>query len=112
MITTDRDDRSLFVRMTGVADLRAARPLADFLIGLHRDSVRHGVTEATVDLREVEFMSAPCFRGFVAWVGEIQREGADRQYRLAFIRSGERQWQQRTLHALVALAPALVSVEP
>jgi hypothetical protein len=111
MITTDQDGRSVFVRMTGVADLRAARPLADFLGGLHRESIRTRIADATIDLRDVEFMSAPCFRSLVTWVGQIEHEPPDRQYKLSFIPSPERHWQRRSLQALAAMAPGLVSVE-
>jgi hypothetical protein len=111
MITTDQDAHSVFVRMTGVADLRAARQLADFLGGLHRESVRTRIADATVDLRDVEFMSAPCFRGFVAWVGQIEHEPPEKQYKLTFIPNAERHWQRRSLQALAAMAPGLVTVE-
>lgn len=111
MITTDHDAGSVFVRMTGVADLRAARPLAEFLGGLHRESIRTKVADATIDLRDVEFMSAPCFRSLVAWVGQIEHEPAERQYKLSFIPSPDRHWQRRSLQALSAMAPGLVTVE-
>jgi hypothetical protein len=111
MITTDHDARSVFVRMTGVADLRAARQLADFLGGLHREGLRTQIADATIDLRDVEFMSAPCFRSFVAWVGQIEREPSERQYKLAFIPNTDRHWQRRSLQALAAMAPGIVTVE-
>lgn len=111
MVTTARDGKSVLVRMTGVADMRSTRPVSDYFAALHRECIRSSIRDVTVDVRDLEFMSASCFRSLVRWLGSIGQELEGKRYRVIFQLNAERHWQVRTLEALATFGGEVVAVE-
>ena len=97
------------VVLTGTADGRAAKPLAEMLPSLHARVVEAQANKVVVDVTELEFMNSACFKSFVSWIGSA--EEGKHLYQIVFASSPKQLWQRRSLHALVCFAPRLVSIE-
>lgn len=97
--------------LTGNADTQATVPLHELLTRLHMELVRLGVRSVVVDFTALEFMNSSCLKACVTWISVVQDAEAGQQYRVALRSNPELRWQRRSLHALAAIAPSLVSVE-
>lgn len=97
--------------LKGDASGDALEPLEKLLGELHRQAVDKGVTEAAVDIRELEFMSSACFKTLVTWVTDIQGLDTGKQYSLRFVSNPRIGWQKRSLRSLHCFAVDLVKVE-
>ena len=80
------------------------------LTRVHSESRRLGVTEAVVDLRDLEFMNSSCFKSFVTWITDIQELDAAHQYKVRFVSNPKMHWQKRSLHSLRCFAVELITV--
>src|SRR5690242_17238949 len=104
----ERDGPTLRVTLRGDANGDALEPLAELLTRVHLMAVAKRLTEAAVDIRELEFMSMPCFKSLLSWVTQIQEEDTARQYQLRFISNPNIPWQKRSLKSLSCFASNLV----
>lgn len=105
-------DRGRRVRLTGNADGAALPALGGLIEDLHRVADRFAGDEVNVDLRELEFMSASCFKVFVNWIAHIQELAPEARYKLRFSANPGITWQRRSLRTLTFFATDLISVEP
>jgi hypothetical protein len=104
------DGAALVFRMWGNADLRVNGPLGPFLDSIDHEARRQNVSEVVADLRELVFMNSSCLKEFVRWVAHVEEKGAS-PYHIRFLSDPAAQWQTRSLQALRAFAPNLVTIE-
>lgn len=97
--------------LKGDASGDALEPLEKLLANLHRAAVDRRVTEAAIDIRELEFMSSSCFKTLVTWVTDIQGLDEGTQYSLRFVSNPRIGWQKRSLRSLHCFAVDLVKIE-
>jgi hypothetical protein len=98
------------VLLKGTADYAALDALERLLTRTHSEASRLSVTEAIVDLRQLEFMNSSCFKSFVSWINDIQEMEQERQYKLRFVSNPKLHWQKRSLHSLRCFAVELITV--
>jgi hypothetical protein len=99
------------VRVAGNADLAVLPRLDPFFRQLHAEMCSSGLPEVTVDLRELYFMNSSCLKAFVSWVVSIAKLPSPSAYRVKFWSNPRLHWQQRSLKAIAAFAPNLVTIE-
>ena len=92
------------LRFVGSADNNATAPLASLLSTLHDELRERNTREIVVDLRGLDFMSAPCFSQLVTWLTRLQELAAHQRYRIRFRLNASINWQS---HSLAALRPCL-----
>ena len=68
------------------------------------------MTEAVIDLRDLEFMNSSCFKSFVSWITDIQELEPAQQYKVRFLSNSKLHWQKRSLHSLRCFAVELITV--
>ena len=105
------DHSGLVVRLTGNADVAAKRHLERLLGKVHQHARELAVERVQVDIRELAFMNSSCFKDLIWWLEQVRAAAAPERYRVAFLSSAARQWQQRSLHALSCFARGLVTIE-
>jgi hypothetical protein len=103
------DGQSLVMRLTGNADLRVNGPLGPFLDSVDDEARRQHTGEVVADFRDLEFMNSSCLKEFVRWIAQVE-ERPD-HYRIRFLSDPAAHWQSRSLQALRAFAPDLVTIE-
>jgi hypothetical protein len=103
------DGKSLVMRLWGNADLRVNGPLGPFLDSVDDEAQRSHLGEVVADFRELVFMNSSCLKEFVRWIAQVDERSA--QYRIRFLSAPDAQWQARSLQALRAFAPHLVTIE-
>jgi hypothetical protein len=97
--------------LRGNAESSAADDLIGLFRRLHDECVRTGVRDVRIDLRDLEFMSSSCFKSFVSWVLQIEELSAGARYAVVLVQSPAHHWQERSLHALAAMGPDVISIE-
>jgi hypothetical protein len=105
-----RDGDNLLLSLRGNADYAAVDSVEQLLAKAHAEAVRVGTKEASVDLRELEFMNSSCFKSFVGWITEIQEMPDKDQYKVTFLSNPKMHWQKRSLHSLRCFSVELISV--
>ena len=104
------DGGSLVMRLWGNADLRVNGPLGPFLDQVDDQARRNHMGEVVADFRELVFMNSSCLKEFVRWIALVEERPAE-HYRIRFLSAPDAQWQSRSLQALRAFAPNLVTIE-
>ena len=104
------DDTILQLRVKGNADYAALDALEMLLTRAHTEACRLKVTEAVVDLRQLEFMNSSCFKSFVTWINDVQELADGARYRVKFRSNPKLHWQKRSLHSLRCFAVELITV--
>ena len=104
------DGQALVLRLLGNADLRVNGPLGPFLDSVDDEARRSHTGEVVADFRQLVFMNSSCLKEFVRWIAQVD-ERPDDHYRIKFLSDPSAQWQSRSLQALRAFAPNLVTVE-
>ena len=107
--TAAMDGPSLVMRLSGNADLRVNGPLGPFLDSVDDEARRQHTGEVVADFRDLEFMNSSCLKEFVRWIAQVE-ERPD-HYRIKFLSDPDAHWQSRSLQALRAFAPDLVTIE-
>ncbi|HEY7374175.1 MAG TPA: hypothetical protein VIF57_18580 [Polyangia bacterium] len=107
----ERDDARLCIRLRGHADVGAKSALDGFVAEVDRQASADWVDEVVVDLRRLDFMNSSCLKTLVTWLNNVRQRPADEQYPIRFLRDQDAYWQERSLDALKAFAPGIVSVE-
>lgn len=107
----ERDEAVLSVSMRGHADVNAKSALDGFVAEVDREASAGPVTEVVVDLRRLEFMNSSCLKTLVTWLNNVRQRPAPQQYLIRFLRDHAAYWQERSLSALKAFAPAIVQLD-
>ena len=108
---TQREEARLRVSLSGHADVGAKGPLDGFVAEVDREASIGPVTEVVVDLRQLAFMNSSCLKTLVTWLNNVRQRPASGQYLIRFLQDRTAYWQERSLAALKAFAPAIVEVE-
>jgi hypothetical protein len=98
------------MRLLGSADLRVNGPLGPFLDSIDDEARRQHMGEVVADFRQLEFMNSSCLKEFVRWIAQVEERPAD-HYRIRFLSAPDAHWQARSLQALRAFAPNLVTID-
>ena len=107
--TASTDGKTLVMRLWGNADLRVNGPLGPFLDLVDDEAQRSHMGEVVADFRELVFMNSSCLKEFVRWIAQVDERA--QRYRIRFLSAPDAQWQARSLQALRAFAPNLVTIE-
>jgi hypothetical protein len=108
---TEREDACLRVSLSGHADVAAKGALDGFVAEVDREACIGPVTEVVVDLRTLAFMNSSCLKTLVTWLNNVRQRPPSAQYLIRFLQDRTAYWQERSLAALKAFAPAIVQVE-
>lgn len=106
----EHQDAAIRAWLTGNADHLAIDAVEKLLAGVHAEAERLRVTEAVVDLRQLEFMSSSCFKVFVNWISNIVELECERRYKVQFVSNPKLHWQKRSLHSLRCFASDVISI--
>jgi hypothetical protein len=106
-----REETRLRVSLSGHADVGAKSALDGFVSEVDREASDGPVTEVVVDLRRLAFMNSSCLKTLVTWLNNVRQRPASAQYLVRFLQDRTAYWQERSLAALKAFAPAIVQVE-
>jgi anti-anti-sigma factor len=107
----ERDESRLCVSLRGHADVHAKSALDGFVAEVDREASVGPVAEVVVDMRRLEFMNSSCLKTLVTWLNNVRQRPAAEQYLIRFLQDRAAYWQERSLAALKAFAPAIVHVE-
>jgi len=99
------------LRLTGSADKSSTPALADMVAALHDELCRRGTRVLVIDLYDVDYMAAPCFRQLLAWVDKVQELDREQQYKIRLRGNPSLAWQAHGLAALACFDTELISVE-
>ena len=105
-----REGDAIQLRLRGDASGDVLEPLERLLADIHDNATSNVTATATVDIRELVFMSSACFKCFVTWVTDIQGLDDGKRYRLVFQSNAAHGWQKRSLQSLHGIATELVEV--
>ncbi|MBX3158696.1 MAG: hypothetical protein KF773_22195 [Deltaproteobacteria bacterium] len=105
-------DHGRRVRLSGNADGAAVAAFGGLVDDIHKAHDRFAGDAVTIDLHELEFMSASCFKVLVGWIAQIQDLEPGARYRLCFRANPGIAWQARSLRTLTCFATDLISVVP
>ena len=108
--TAQHEATTIHAVLTGNADYAALDALESLLEKVHQEARRLAITEAVVDLRQLEFMNSSCFKSFVSWITNIQELDPPQQYKVRFVSNPNMHWQKRSLHSLRCFAVELIDV--
>jgi hypothetical protein len=101
---------ALRVELRGEANMDGVEALAAALDGTHTRALADGSDRVIVDLTQLEFMSSTCFKKVLGWIGKVAAM-VPPPYVIHFVSDPRIGWQNRSLHALVAFAPGVVTLE-
>lgn len=99
------------LRLTGSADKTSTDALASMFTAVHDELCSRGARTVVIDMTDVDFMAAPCFRQLLAWVNKVQEMDGERRYKLRLRGNRSLPWQIHSLAALSCFDTELLSVE-
>ena len=99
------------LRLSGSADKTSVDALAAMFDTLHVELCVRGTRALVIDMYDVDFMAAPCFRQLLTLVGRVQELERDRRYRIRLRGNRSVPWQTHSLAALSCFDTDLISVE-
>ncbi len=99
------------LRLTGSADSSVTAPLDGLLAELHEEVLGKHLREVVVDMTAVDFMSSPCFKGFLTWIERLQELAPEVRYRIRMRSNPSILWQKHGLQALSCFDTELVKIE-
>ena len=102
--------KEIAVQLKGNCDVTAP-PALDELIGkIHAEANKQSISEAVIDIRELEFMNSSSFKTLITWIMQIKELAQEQRYRLRFLSNPEQPWQKRSLETLRCFADDLIFV--
>lgn len=99
------------LRLSGSADKSSTDAIATMFGALHEELCRRGARTVVIDMTNVDFMAAPCFRQLLAWVTKVQEMDLAQRYKLRLRGNKSLPWQTHSLAALSCFDTDVVSVE-
>ena len=107
--SVELEDGVVAVVLRGTADQEAVDGFTAFFGDLQKDVARLNVEEVKFDFRELEFLSASCFKRFAWWLEEVMSTGSPERVR--FLSSSDHIWQRFSLNALTSFAEGRAVME-
>jgi hypothetical protein len=99
------------LRLSGSADKASVHAIATMFGALHDELCVRGTRALVIDMYDVDFMAAPCFRQLLALVGRVQELEREKRYRIRLRGNRSVAWQTHSLAALSCFDTELISVE-
>jgi hypothetical protein len=98
----------LGIRLLGFGEDLGKAALAALLAAAHEAALERGAEAVEIDLRELKFLGAACFRALVGWLAKVVELPDGRRYRVRFVENPFARWQHHSLSALAGFAPSVV----
>jgi signal transduction histidine kinase/CheY-like chemotaxis protein len=98
----------LRVAFYGEATTPLREQIRQLLAQIDTEAVRLSLPQVFVDFRGLGFITSTCFKTFVTWIDHVKDH---KRYRVRFASPDGQAWHKRSLTALQAFAPDLVTVE-
>lgn len=92
----------------GEAETPMREKIRQLLAQLDSEALRLNIQRVFVDFCRLGFMTSTCFKAFVTWIDHVKDH---RRYRVRFASQDGQTWHRRSLSALQAFAPDLVTIE-
>jgi hypothetical protein len=99
------------LRLSGSADKTTTEAIAGMFAALHDELREQGTRAVVIDMHDVDFMAAPCFRQLLAWVGRVQELDAAQRYQIKLRGNKALPWQVHSLAAVQCFDTELISIE-
>ena len=103
------DGRTVTARLSGTASHRDIEALDRFLAQVLDEARRSAAAVIVIDVRDLVYMNSSHLKSVVSWLGAIGRCDPRPDVRLRA--NPAHHWQKRSVEAIGALAPGLVTVE-
>lgn len=100
------------VQLKGNCDVAAPPALDELIEKIHAEAHRQSVSEAVVDIRQLEFMNSSSFKTLISWIMQIKELAQEQRYRLRFLSNPGQPWQKRSLETLRCFAADLILIGP
>lgn len=101
-------DGELRIVFYGEAETPLREKIRQLLAQVDSEAMRLNIQRVFVDFSRLGFMTSTCFKAFVTWVDHLKDH---RRYRVRFASQDGQTWHRRSLSALQAFAPDLVTIE-
>lgn len=101
-------DGELRVAFYGEAETPMREKIRQLLAQIDAEALRLNLQRVFVDFCSLGFMTSTCFKAFVTWIDHVKDH---RRYRVCFASQDGQTWHRRSLSALQAFAPDLVTIE-
>jgi len=102
---------TMALSLVGSADSFVVPALGATIGAVHLEAMRAAVTEVLVDLTALDFMNSSCLKTFISSLASSRELPAIGRYKLRMISDPKREWQRRSLAALVAFGGGVAEVE-
>lgn len=109
-ITSSFTDQDLVVRMSGMGDIVAVKPLDRCLNAVLEGIFSEEIATVEFDIRRLELLNSSCLKSFASFILQLVSKKANCPIR--FIVDARLPWQPRSLFALERLARSLVTIVP
>jgi signal transduction histidine kinase/CheY-like chemotaxis protein len=101
-------DGELRVVFYGDAETTLREKVRQLLAQIDSEALRLKIQHVFVDFCSLGFITSTCFKAFVTWIDRVKEH---KQYRVRFASQDGQTWHRRSLSALRAFAPDLVTIE-
>ena len=106
--TTKLVDGELRVAFYGEAETPMREKIRQLLAQVDAEALRLHIQRVFVDFCSLGFMTSTCFKAFVTWIDHVKDH---HRYKVCFASNDAQTWHRRSLTALRAFAPDLVTIE-
>ncbi len=101
-------DGELRIAFYGEAETPMREKIRELLAQLDAEALRLKIQRVFIDFCSLGFITSTCFKAFVTWIDRMKDHG---RYRVRFASQDSQTWHRRSLSALQAFAPDLVTIE-
>ncbi len=100
------------IQLIGViAIAEPALVLAPFFAALHRAAATDGISEISVDVRNLTFVNSSAIRLFVDWATWVRNAPVHEAYVIRFRTDRRITWQRTSFSVLQTLAPNAIAID-
>ncbi len=100
------------VHLSGVIAIPdPARVLSAFFAALHRAAASEGISEISVDVRQLTFVNSSAIRLFVDWATWVRNAPVHEAYVIRFRTDHRITWQRTSFSVLQTLAPSAIEID-
>jgi signal transduction histidine kinase/CheY-like chemotaxis protein len=106
--TTKLVEGELRIAFFGEAETPIREKIRQLLAQVDSEALRLNIQRVFVDFCNLGFMTSTCFKAFVTWIDHVKDH---QRYRICFASQDGQTWHRRSLTALRAFAPDLVTID-